>query len=253
MRQAFSVLAADGLISTRKGARRMVLPQPRLQGFNELRSFSQWANVIGEAPGGHVVELVRREATVAEAEQLGTEQVYHLTRVRLLSGRPVMIERTAYPERIGALVASMDVERESITDRLRELGVLFANAAHTLSAVSASAEDARLLSIRARTPLLRELRLSTDPDGVRAGVVRGPLPRRGSRLHRAQLRPQQHPDPRTPMTQTATATATMTQPAIWLRDNCPCADCRDPRNGQKLFGITDLTPTSPSPTSPGRQ
>ncbi|MFI9271752.1 phosphonate degradation HD-domain oxygenase [Kitasatospora sp. NPDC052896] len=26
----------------------------------------------------------------------------------------------------------------------------------------------------------------------------------------------------------------------WLRDNCPCPDCRDPRNGQKLFQITDL-------------
>jgi gamma-butyrobetaine dioxygenase len=42
------------------------------------------------------------------------------------------------------------------------------------------------------------------------------------------------------MTQTETFTATMTQPVIWLRDNCPCAECRDPRNGQKLFGITDL-------------
>ncbi|MGF1428925.1 2-trimethylaminoethylphosphonate dioxygenase [Kitasatospora sp. LaBMicrA B282] len=29
-------------------------------------------------------------------------------------------------------------------------------------------------------------------------------------------------------------------PPYWLRDNCPCADCRDPRNGQKLFQITDL-------------
>ncbi|MEU2240990.1 TauD/TfdA family dioxygenase [Streptomyces sp. NPDC018338] len=27
---------------------------------------------------------------------------------------------------------------------------------------------------------------------------------------------------------------------LWLRDNCPCADCRDPRNGQKLFQITEL-------------
>ncbi|WP_035794247.1 2-trimethylaminoethylphosphonate dioxygenase [Kitasatospora mediocidica] len=26
----------------------------------------------------------------------------------------------------------------------------------------------------------------------------------------------------------------------WLRDNCPCAECRDPRNGQKLFQITNL-------------
>jgi gamma-butyrobetaine dioxygenase len=35
---------------------------------------------------------------------------------------------------------------------------------------------------------------------------------------------------------------TTNQPAIWLRDNCSCPECRDPRNGQKLFGITDLDP-----------
>lgn len=27
---------------------------------------------------------------------------------------------------------------------------------------------------------------------------------------------------------------------LWLRDNCGCAECRDPRNGQKLFQITEL-------------
>jgi len=30
--------------------------------------------------------------------------------------------------------------------------------------------------------------------------------------------------------------------AIWLRDNSPEPDARDPRNGQKLFNITDLAP-----------
>jgi [2-(trimethylamino)ethyl]phosphonate dioxygenase len=30
--------------------------------------------------------------------------------------------------------------------------------------------------------------------------------------------------------------------AIWLRDNSPAPDARDPRNGQKLFNITDLAP-----------
>lgn len=29
-------------------------------------------------------------------------------------------------------------------------------------------------------------------------------------------------------------------PPYWLRDNCPCPECRDPRNGQKLFRIGDL-------------
>ncbi|WP_328924138.1 TauD/TfdA family dioxygenase [Streptomyces sp. NBC_00190] len=37
-----------------------------------------------------------------------------------------------------------------------------------------------------------------------------------------------------------TATETAHPPAFWLRDNCPCGACRDPRNGQKLFQITDL-------------
>jgi gamma-butyrobetaine dioxygenase len=29
-------------------------------------------------------------------------------------------------------------------------------------------------------------------------------------------------------------------PAIWLRDNCPCAACRDRGTGERLFSITDL-------------
>ena len=28
--------------------------------------------------------------------------------------------------------------------------------------------------------------------------------------------------------------------AYWLRDNCPCAQCRHPGNGQKLYQIVDL-------------
>jgi len=29
-------------------------------------------------------------------------------------------------------------------------------------------------------------------------------------------------------------------PAVWLRDNCPCAQCLDPGSGQKLHHITDI-------------
>jgi gamma-butyrobetaine dioxygenase len=29
-------------------------------------------------------------------------------------------------------------------------------------------------------------------------------------------------------------------PAVWLRDNCPCAECRDPHSGQKFLNITDI-------------
>ena len=45
---------------------------------------------------------------------------------------------------------------------------------------------------------------------------------------------------------TSTDTAPAADPALppgiepaWLRDNCPCADCRDPVSGQRLISITD--------------
>ncbi|MEV7011259.1 GntR family transcriptional regulator [Streptosporangium sp. NPDC051022] len=167
VRQAFTVLAADGLISSRKGTRRLVLQPALVQSFSQLHSFSQWAASVGEVPGGRVISLVRREPTDLEAERLDLDpgaRIYHLTRLRLLSGRPVMIERTAYVERVGALIGGIDADNESITARLEELGVLFAHAEHTVSAIPAETEDARLLGVRPRTPLLRELRRTTDPE-----------------------------------------------------------------------------------------
>ena len=77
-----------------------------------------------------------------------------------------MIERGAYPDRVGVLVAGMDLEQGSITERLEELGIVFADAEHVIDAVPASAEDARLLGVSPRVPMLRERRLTTDLAGV---------------------------------------------------------------------------------------
>src|ERR1700722_2149463 len=121
IRQAFAALRADGVIASRRGARRVVLGGPQLQSFGELASFSRWAHAVGEVPSGRVIDLVRREAKPSEAGPLALTPgatIYHLTRVRLLSGRPVMIERTAFPERVGALVAGIDLDQESIYERL---------------------------------------------------------------------------------------------------------------------------------------
>jgi GntR family transcriptional regulator len=165
VRQAFAALRADGVIASRRGARRVVIGGPRVQSFGELLSFSRWARAMGEDPSGRVVSLDRRPATAAEAGRLGLppdSALYYLVRVRLLSGRPVMIERACYPARVGALVAGLDLERGSITEGLEELGVVFADAEHVIDAVAASAEDSRWLGVRAGSPLLRERRLTTD-------------------------------------------------------------------------------------------
>jgi GntR family transcriptional regulator len=169
IRQAFAALRADGVIASRRGARRVVFGGPRVQSFGELLSFSRWARAMGEEPGGRVVSLERRAPAADEAARLAVPDdghVYALTRVRLLSGQPVMVERAVYPEKVGALVAGLDLARDSITERLEELGIVFADAEHVIDAVPASAEDGSLLEVRAGTALLRERRLTTDRSGL---------------------------------------------------------------------------------------
>src|ERR1700745_4369758 len=88
VRQAFAALRADGVIASRRGARRVVIGGPRVQSFGELLSFSRWARATGEVPTGRVVSLERRTATDSETARLGLapgELVYFLVRVRLLS------------------------------------------------------------------------------------------------------------------------------------------------------------------------
>ena len=169
VRQAFAALRADGVIASRRGARRVVIGGPRVQSFGELLSFSRWARAIGEVPTGCVVSLERRPATDSEAARLSLPEggfVYFLVRVRLLSGRPVMLERAAYPEKVGVLVAGFDLAADSIAERLEELGVVFTDAEHVIDAVAATAEDARWLEVRPGVPLLRERRFTTDRSGM---------------------------------------------------------------------------------------
>jgi GntR family transcriptional regulator len=168
VRQAFAALRADGVIASRRGARRIVIAGPRVQSFGELLSFSRWARAIGEVPTGRVVTLERRPASEVEGPRLGLPAdgfVYFLLRVRLLSGRPVMLERAVYPDRVGALVARLDLAADSITERLEELGIVFTDAEHVIDAVPAAAEDARWLEVRPGVPLLRERRFTTDRSG----------------------------------------------------------------------------------------
>src|SRR5262249_53678476 len=168
VRQALNQLRAEGAIAARRGARWVVLAAPLVQSFSELLSFSAWARAEGHQPGGTVIELARRPAGQSEAERLKIaigEPLYQLVRVRSLSGTPVMVERTSFVEDVGRLLIDLDLETSSIYEELGDRGIVFARARHTIDAVPASAEDARLLAVPRRTPLLRQRRASTSQTG----------------------------------------------------------------------------------------
>ena len=169
IRQALAALRADGLVTSRRGTRRVVLGTTRVQSFSELVSFTHWARSVGEDPGGRVERVERRAADAAEIEQLRVEpgaEVVMVLRVRTLSGRPVMVERSVYPVWVGELAAGLPADAVSHTEPLKEQGVVFADADHTIDLVLADGDDARLLGCEIGDALLRERRRSTDPAGT---------------------------------------------------------------------------------------
>ena len=169
VRQAVAALRAEGLVRTRQGARTTVLSRPRLQPFSELLSFSAWARQIGAEPSARVVELGRRAVDDRLADELRVERgapCWTLLRIRLLDGRPVLVERAVYPEAIGALLVEADLERGSVYEALAASGVVVASGHHRISATAADDDDAALLGLRVGAPVLRQERTVFAADGA---------------------------------------------------------------------------------------
>jgi GntR family transcriptional regulator len=168
IRQTYSQLLRQGLISSRQGSRRMVVDTQRVQSFEDVTSFSLWVRSMGGIPSGKVIRLERREANEEECQKLSLASgaaVFYMMRLRFMSGKPAMVERSAYPEEIGRIVAGLDLENESVIERLAAEGYTIARAEHTIDALSAGREDARFLDVAVRTPLLRDRRVSLNAAG----------------------------------------------------------------------------------------
>jgi GntR family transcriptional regulator len=169
VRHALAGLAADGLISSRQGARRIVLGSHRSQSFTELRSFAQWAAATGRRATGLVITSARRPATAHDATELRVpagSEVLDVLRLRSLDGEPVLVERTVYAGWIADAVATIETDADSVTQRLHaDHHLVFAYGRHLIDAVAAGTTDARLLGLRRGSPLLRIRRTTTDHTG----------------------------------------------------------------------------------------
>ncbi|MBF8186078.1 GntR family transcriptional regulator [Nonomuraea sp. K274] len=166
VRQAVAVLAAEGLVGSRQGARRIVLGNARSQSFAELHSFAQWARANGHRFGGQVIEQRRRPASAAECARLGGGEVLEVLRLRSLEGEPVLVERTVYAGWVAAAVETLPPGCESVTEALYDsIGLVFAYGEHLIDAVPANTRDADLLGVRRGSPLLRQRRTTTTHEG----------------------------------------------------------------------------------------
>lgn len=168
IRHALAALRSEGMLVGGRG-RVPVVRRPGLsQSFDQLVSFSAWAQRLGRIPSARTLELARRPAGAEAAEQLGVAggtPVFEYKRLRLLDGEPVMVERTTMIESIGRLLLDCDLDGGSVYAQLGERGVEFSEAHQTIVAIAAGGEDAALLAIGRRAPILEVRRRGLDPSG----------------------------------------------------------------------------------------
>jgi GntR family transcriptional regulator len=167
VRGALAALARQGLIESRRGAGWFV-QSTQTQGFDRMRSFTQWALALGRAPGGRIVERDVRLATPREARLLGIgtgDDVLHMTRVRTLEDRDVMVERSTWAPWVIPHVEHMPDDVLSTTRLLAGAGIVITHGNHRIEAVAASSDDARLLGVRRSSPMLQVRRETYAANG----------------------------------------------------------------------------------------
>lgn len=169
VRQAVALLASEGLIGSRQGARRVVLRQERRQSFEQLNSFAQWARAMGYEASSRILARTTRPATDEEAARLGAEPgsgILDVLRLRHLDGEPVMVERTVYADWVAPVVRALPEDCVSVMDSIAERADIVAHhGEHLIDAVAAGSEDARLLRVRRASPLLRQRHLTYTAAG----------------------------------------------------------------------------------------
>ncbi|RZQ62537.1 GntR family transcriptional regulator [Amycolatopsis suaedae] len=169
VRQALAALREDGLIGGGQGRRAVVLDSVPAQPFETFLSFTRRAELTGHQPGQQLQEIALRRPDPAVAAVLQIEpdaHVVQLVRLRLLDGRPAMLERMTYTEAVGRPLLDADLDAGSIYALLLDRGVDLHSARHTFDAVPADELDASLLRVSEGAPLLRERRLTSDSVGT---------------------------------------------------------------------------------------
>lgn len=168
IRNALSALRGEGLIETSRGRPARVVARKESQAVDVSVPFTRWARDLGVTPGAQTQELsLRRAGEHGAALGVGPDDIIvSVVRLRLLDGRPTMLERLFYTEVVGRALFEVNLDEISITEFLGSRGHPIVGLQHVIDAVAADEQDARLLRVAQGTPILRLSRTSRDADGT---------------------------------------------------------------------------------------
>jgi GntR family transcriptional regulator len=169
-RNAMERLAADGLVRREPGRGSFVTSPPAHRRANRLMTFTQEMRRAGRVPSSRLLTRVVRASSRSEAASLGLsprQPIVYLRRLRQADGEPIALESTVLVGACADAVMDADLVTGSLHETLGRAGFVLYRGTGTISAVAATAEDARLLAIRIGDPLLVERRVIVDGHGRR--------------------------------------------------------------------------------------
>lgn len=122
---------------------------------------------------------VIRPSMAAEAASLGIparQPVVHLRRLRQADDEPIALESTVLVGACTEATMTADLAHGSLHETLGRAGFVLGRGTATISAATATSEDARLLALRTGDPLLVERRVIVDGHGRRIEATESHYP-----------------------------------------------------------------------------
>jgi GntR family transcriptional regulator len=149
VRQAFQKLRSEGLLVISRGKRPMIGSGKLPWNFQQLRGFSEEMRRRGLEVSAKVLSLKRKEPDAEAMQALNLapgDEVYCLTRLRFVEGKPVAVVTSFLPSTIFPDIDEQDLEGQSL---YHVFEAVYKRKLHwaeeVIGAAIASPEDARLL------------------------------------------------------------------------------------------------------------
>jgi GntR family transcriptional regulator len=162
VRKALSLLRDDGLLTSRQGFGWSVTGSPMRQSLNALMSIDEQIAKTGHRPSRRLLTFAFRTPPSAVREALDVVSVLHIARLNMADDEPVGRNSAWVPEELARGLSIEKVENDSLHHLLP---VTLGSATQTITAESASADDAGLLGVVDGAPLLRFNRTTYDQKG----------------------------------------------------------------------------------------
>jgi GntR family transcriptional regulator len=167
-RNAVQRLVQEGLVYRVPGRGTFVAPPQAHRQAGKVWSFTDEMRRRGRAPSSRLLDRGVREASADEAGQLRlgkSARAVAVRRVRLADGEPIAVEHAVFPDTCAGAVLGADLEHGSLHAALLGSGRVPTAGRATITAATATPDDAKLLRLKRGAPLLIERRLIADQHG----------------------------------------------------------------------------------------